>query len=163
MNTIRRAALGSAALLAVLGTAACAGPAAADTGGHQWYRPYVGTWSGHARQIVITADGTGTMDGRTYVTCGTDDEKAHPGVPCEQLGVPADVSVQSVRMTKASRVQLEITKTNDADRPVGRYRTALSHGDKVLTVTLVDGHGDPVDVTFCAPSLDDDTSRDVCG
>ena len=210
MTAIRRITVGSIALLAVLGTAACGGtddtgaapaeptPASADVGdvgdvgdaagtsgekagegagapepdasrtgktrpATSWYQPYVGTWDGHGRQLVIGRNGTGRMDGRTYVTCDTDEAAKHPGVPCEPFGTPADVSQQSVRITKTSRVYLEITESNDVNREVGKYRTRLSHGNEVLTVTFVTGHDGPYDVTYCAPSLDGPTSRDICG
>jgi hypothetical protein len=104
------------------------------------------------------------MDGRTYVACDTDEARKDPGVPCEPGGTPADVSEQTVRITKSSgRTVLQVVTTNDVDRAVGIYRTARSHDDKALTVWLVTRQDGPIDVTFCSPELDAETSRDLCG
>ncbi|MFG1922687.1 hypothetical protein [Cryptosporangium sp. NPDC048952] len=160
MTAARKIAAGSIALLAGAAVLVTTGTAA-DAHHKPWYQAYIGTWDGHGRQIVIGRNGTGKMDGRTYVTCGTEDVANNPGVPCEKFGIPADVSVQSVRITKSRR--LAITKTNDVTRAVGTYRTKLSHGNKVLTVTFVSRRDGRVDVPFCSPKLNPATSRDICG
>ncbi|SHN46479.1 hypothetical protein SAMN05443668_11615 [Cryptosporangium aurantiacum] len=175
--------VGAVALLGV--TAACAGgedtvaspgtpPSSTDErapgagASETWLVPYVGTWTGHGRQLVVRADGSGTMGGRTYVACASDDAPRNPGVPCEPSGGhPSDVSRQSVQVTVTKRkpgVHLTIVRTNDVNRAVGTYRTVLSHAGNVLTVTLGEGTlGEGRNVTFCASDLDDATSRDVCG
>jgi hypothetical protein len=112
---------------------------------------FVGSWSGHGRGLIITADGRGTASWRIYRLC-TDD----PAPPCDGTGPNG--------ITDGGRADLTITSTSGATA-TGRVDATtdasfLARGP----VTLELQPGDqlvlsPGGTVFCGPSA----SAGTCG
>jgi hypothetical protein len=92
---------------------------------------FVGTWTGHARTLVVDADGSARVDYRLYRTCGTD------APPCDRIVGDSiidggHVTLQTQRVVTAnhtSTLTATVLTSTDPTYRVGTTQTFTLRGD----------------------------------
>lgn len=92
---------------------------------------FVGTWTGHARTLVVHPDGSARVDYRLYRTCGTD------APPCDRIVGNAIIdgghvtlrTVQVVTAHHTSTLTATVLTSTDPTYRAGTSQTFTLHGD----------------------------------
>lgn len=92
---------------------------------------FVGTWTGHARTLVVHADGSARVDYRLYRTCGTD------APPCDRIvgneifdgGHVTLRTVEVVTAHHTSTLTATVLTSTDPTYRVGASQTFTLRGD----------------------------------
>jgi len=131
-------------------------------------RFYVGSWTGHGRQITVRADFTATYTGRTYVACGSPD--ALPGEPCDDLGEGTfGREVLEMRLERREgRVVARVVESNNPGNGAGTTFALRAHPDDAyFTMRWLSGgqydRSTVVEVGLCGDATPPEVDQRVCG